>query len=884
MILSDGRCIRTEYQAGKHALMQNNARASTHTVRSASRAGREQWTAWLALVLAVAVVVTLYLALSLSVSADPLLMPLDDTYIHFQYARQMAHGQPMVYVDGDPATTGGTSLLYPPLLALGYIVGFTGWALAYWALGVGVLAFLGSAWLVYRIGHALLLEEDAPDSSRHALIMALAFAVSGPFVWAALSGMETALFVFLTLLTLRQFQQSRLYSTVFAALLLTLCRPEGMALSAIVMGALAVRVHWSEAWRARVQRAATLVLPVLAAVIQPGINLLVTGSTSSSGMQAKSHLYNSSVSVGERLRDVGDFWLRIWQELLTGRSADWGTFTPWLLSVMAFAALLAGGVMAWRRRRVTLPLVMIAWMLALTLGVATLDTAFWQFKRYQLPVAALLFPAAGWSSALLGSWFTSRLGHRWAQWAVPLIILLGSALTGLSFAQKYAVNVLVVRDQQVPMARWTREHVPPGARIGVHDVGMMGYFGEHPLYDVVGLTLPGPSESWRQGPGAIYEHMAHSEYRSQYFAIYPDVQGLRYLVNAGVFGAVLAEFPVDLPADNVAAALDYQAVYPADWSATRAREQVAQTTTLAALRGFALVDQVDVAELESESAHNYDWWQRVQPEGFVTEMYRHTYHACGLSVEADCWAADGGRVLTGGETFTLTTHPGADLLLVTRVHGRESTPLTVYANGERVASRVQPALPGRWVEIVTLVEAHIITDVETRIRIDSDGVYMPYYHWAYQGAFEAAPQGADRPAAEFGDNAQIDLMDVAVSGAPGQVDVTVTWRGPAAQTGDGVVFVHLYNRNEIATEPIAQVVMRPAGGVLPPENWLPGTIEDTYTVLLPDDLQPGDYVVALGLFDNRSGQRYPVASDTLLVDDGRLFIGDITVEELSSED
>ena len=28
-----------------------------------------------------------YLALSLSVSADPLLMPLDDTYIHFQYAR-----------------------------------------------------------------------------------------------------------------------------------------------------------------------------------------------------------------------------------------------------------------------------------------------------------------------------------------------------------------------------------------------------------------------------------------------------------------------------------------------------------------------------------------------------------------------------------------------------------------------------------------------------------------------------------------------------------------------------------------------------------------------------------------------------------------------------
>lgn len=864
--------------------MHNNARGSTHTVLSASRAGREQWAAWLALVLAVAVVIMLYLGLSLSVSADPLLMPLDDTYIHLQYARQMAHGQPMVYVDGDPATTGGTSLLYPPLLAMGYIVGFTGWALAYWALGVGVLAFLGSAWLVYRIGHALPLEADTANSSHYALLTGLAFAVSGPFVWAALSGMETALFVFLMLLTLRQLQRDRLYSTVAAALLLTLCRPEGVALSAIAMGALAVRLYRTVTWRARAQRALILALPVLAVVVQPGINWLATGSISSSGMQAKSHLYNTSVPVGERLRDVGEFWLRIWQELLTGRSVDWGTFTPWLLSVMGFAALLAGGVVAWRQRRVTLWVVMFAWMLALTLGVATLDTAFWQFKRYQLPVMALLFPAAGWSCALLGDWLTRRLGQRWAQWAIPLIILLGSALTGLSFAQKYAVNVRVVRDQQVPMARWTRDHLPPGARIGVHDVGMMGYFGEHPLYDVVGLTLPGPSESWRQGPGAIYEHMAHSEYRPQYFAIYPDVQGLRYLVNAGVFGAVLAEFPVDLPADNVAAALDYQAVYAADWSATRAEEHIAQTTTLAALREFELVDQVDVANLESEHAHDYDWWQEGQPEGFVTEVYRHAYHACGLPAEADCWAVDGGRLLTGGETFMLATRTGADLLLVTRVHGRESTPLTVYANGERVASRVQPALPGRWVEVVTLVEGDIVTSDKTLIRVESDGVYMPYYHWAYQGAFKAAPQSADRPAAEFGDDAQIDLMDVAATGGPSRVDVVVTWRGPAPQTGDGVVFVHLYNRNETATEPIAQVVMRPAGGVLPPGNWLPGIIEDTYTVPLADDLLPGTYVVALGLFDNRSGQRYPVVSDTLPVDDGRLFIGDITVEELSSED
>jgi hypothetical protein len=106
-------------------------------------AGRQQVIAWLALLLTVGLVVLLYLSLSLSISADPLLMPLDDTYIHFQYARQMASGQPMVYHDGDPATSGGTSLLYPPLLALGYRLGFTGWSLAYWSLALGAFLLLG---------------------------------------------------------------------------------------------------------------------------------------------------------------------------------------------------------------------------------------------------------------------------------------------------------------------------------------------------------------------------------------------------------------------------------------------------------------------------------------------------------------------------------------------------------------------------------------------------------------------------------------------------------------------------------------------------------------------------------------------------------------------
>jgi hypothetical protein len=873
--------------------MQTEARPAVqvaHDTTSTSRvsgAGRQQVMAWLALSLTVGLVTVLYLASSLAVSADPLLMPLDDTYIHFQYARQFARGEPMAYTPGDPPTSGATSLLYPVLLAAGYELGFTGWSLACWALAIGAVSLLGASWLVYLIGRANPLTAGEGARSGYALALALAFALSGPFVWAALSGMETALYVFAVLLTLYAVQRDHLWLAVLAASFMVLMRPEGLILAALAVPALARRLPWPADRSRRVRRAIRLALPLVAGLVQPVINLLATGSLSSSGMQAKSTLYNTSVPPGQRLRAVLDFFWRMWRELLSGHSPDFGTFTSPILAVLALTALIVSTWLAWRRRRLNLAVVVLAWIIALTAAVATLDTAFWQFKRYQLPVMALFFPAAAWTSEAVGNWIERRIGVRWARWGLPALILIPSVFTTVTFARRYADNVAVVRDQQVPMAQWVKTHLPENARIGVHDIGLMAYFSDRPLYDVVGLTTPDAARAWRQGPGAIYETMARSRYRPDYFAIYPDVQGLRYLLDAGVFGEKLAEFPVNLPDDNVASATDYQAVYTADWSSMQAEEQISQTTTLDYTKGMTLVDQIDVADLESEASHEYRWWQSGTPPGFVSEVYRHVYLACGLPDEAGCWTTDGGRVLTGGEAFTVKTIPGQDLLLVTRVHGRTSVPLTVYVDDQRLEQRVQPAVPSRWLEVVTLIPGSRISGDKTRLRIEAQvadpkvDAYSPYYHWVYQGTFAPQEAGGVTPTATFGESGAVRLLEDAVSQEPGRVTVALTWLGPAPGTGDGIVFVHLYNRSNVNTEPLAQVVSRPEGGVLPPGNWLPGVIHDVYTVPLPDDLPLGTYVVAVGLYDARTGERYAVSGDGADAS-GRLFIGEIVLKESGS--
>ncbi len=691
---------------------------------------------WLALVVTVGLVTLVYLSLSLAASSHPLLMPLDDTYIHFQYARQFALGHPMVYNPGDPPTSGGTSLLYPPLLALGYLLGFTGWSLAYWALIIGVFCFFGSSWLIYLIARSNPL--TGKTTPAYALSMALAFALCGPAIWAALSGMETSLFVFLVLLTLYAVQSDRSRLAVAAALGMTLTRPEGLILAGCAMLGLFLRRKLPADWPGRIRWIAGLSLPVLAGAIQPVINWIATGSPSSSGLQAKSHLTNAGAPMADRVSNVLDFFGRMWRELLSGRSADFGTFTSPILAEAALAGLLVAVWLSWRQRRLNIGVIVLAWILALTAAVSTLDTAFWQFKRYQLPVMALFFPAAAWSLATLAALFERRAGLRWVRWVLPLLILLPSLFTTVTFARNYLENVSVVRDQQVPMARWAAKNLPAEARVGVHDVGLVRYFGQRSLYDVVGLTTPGPAVAWRQGPGVIYEVMAHSKYRPDYFAIYPDVQGLRYLLNAGVFGSVLAEFPVNLPPQNVASAAPLQVVYEADWSNTHPTEHIAQPTTIAYTDGLTLVDQIDVASPDSEADHDYRWWFDGVPQGFVSEVYRNYYRACALE-DAACQVTDGGRVITGGEEFTLHTRQGEDLLLVTRVLGRTSIPLTIYVNDRRLAQRVQPAVSNRWIEVVTWVPGDQITGSSTRIRIEAHvadprtEAYLPYYHWAYQG-------------------------------------------------------------------------------------------------------------------------------------------------------
>jgi len=818
---------------------------------------RSAWQLWGACGLLALIVLALYTLPAWQAAGEPVL-PLDDVYIHFQYARQIAAGELYQYNPGQPPSSGATSLIYPYLLAVGYRLGFSGLSLGLWALGWG--------WIALTLSLAMLTQLIKQTSLPRPLTLAfvLTFAATGFIGWHYASGMETGLLTAWMLVTLYGVYSTKPNITVMGACLMAVTRPEGGIMAVIVVAALLwQQIHAYRKGEGWVRATLWRVLPVLALGLQPLINWLITGEREAAGSDAKSLLgmipQDYTVIIP---RIVGNF-ARLWLEFASGYSPREGLYLPIPLLLLA----VIGWVWLWRKQWITAALILL-WLGAGTAAVSTLDPAFWHFKRYQVPFMVLLFPLAGWGIAALWSW------RKPAAWGASGLLLVSALVSsGVYFQPAYGLNVSYLTRQQIPMARWIDANLPSDAVLAVHDVGIVRYLGGRTTVDMVGLTTAGAADSWRNGPGALAEFLGHTTPRPTYIASYTDALGLSYLADSPIYGEALVTYPLDISERyNVALAGRLQGVWRADWSMMDIANQPYQPYIVGQLAGLTLSDSVNVAELASETAHTYMWEDRERLDGFPSELYALDYAACN----AVCRIMDGGRRINGRESFTLHTRPNQDLLLVTRLHPAQSGTLRYEVNGEHVAVRVIPSIPGRWIDIAMRVDGARIGE-QTTITVLPEvvgGHYMPYYHWAYQGEFAAPPTG--EPLAVFADHIGLYAAESIINGD--QLTLTLTWGLLAPIRTDARLFVHLYD--DLNAPPIAQVDRYPIDGATPPGNWLPDQISDTIALTL-GEVPDGRYTLALGLYQPSNGERLPITvipSPNFSSNAGRLLLGMIEVQ------
>ena len=406
--------------------------------------------------------------------AGTLGFPLDDSWIHAQFARNVATGLGFTYTGGQ-WVSGSTAPAWTLLLAAGFFV--TRDAVAS-ALLMGIVTQFISGLYAARLAHLL-------GTPLLPALLAGTFVVIMPAVtWGAVSGMEVPLATALVLAGVyhhfagRHAEGPRRY--LGAALLgaSALARPENLVIAGLVLGSELIS---RSPFAARVKAiaigtaaAAALFAPLVlfsyATIGRP----LPTTFYAKSGPGIVRAIETRDAPMAERnLTRYGPLAVKNFGLILQDQFS-WGA---WLLAPAALA-LFAGA-----HRRVSLTLVIVLLVVPYVMGLTAPQRLKPENVRYAAQLVVLVAPLV-----VAGIWSLVRV--RPLAW---LVVVVAIGLTGWRTAKYlplYATSVKNIQEIHVKTGRWLAANRPEDDVVAVNDVGAIAYFSGRRILDLEGLVSP----------------------------------------------------------------------------------------------------------------------------------------------------------------------------------------------------------------------------------------------------------------------------------------------------------------------------------------------------------------------------------------------------------
>jgi hypothetical protein len=489
--------------------------------------------------------------------------PLDDSWIHLQFARNLAAGKGLSYNPGE-LVTGSTAPLWTALLSVVFLLPGPPGIVVAWTKLLGIVFHLAGVSATWRLGREMGLGRGLAG------LAAVLMLTTSWLVWSALSGMEVPLFIFLSLSGIRLHLRERerperppLAAPVLAVA--ALARPEGLMLLVL---ALIDRLLMFERsgedgpllWR-RPPLRPVMVGALLAVLTLAGPLLFYRwagGSFLPTTFGAKGGGLRQPVPNLSYVYTVLGVWFRS-QPFLS------------LLAGAGVVALLAR--LGTRRDRGLLPALWVVGLpLAYSLMAASPTKLMGNFGRYYFPLipVVILLGALGLEPAAraLGPRPQKEGGRgvRIPLGALLAGVILATALWG--FAQgavRYARNVANVEDSDVRIARWLGERLPPQALLAVNDIGAIKFLLPNPVLDLAGIANPEIRGEVAQieasglpWPSAMAEAIARR--RPDYVVVFP-----KWLTGLDGDPRFLPIYRLKVP-DNITMGGDEIVVYATAWT------------------------------------------------------------------------------------------------------------------------------------------------------------------------------------------------------------------------------------------------------------------------------------------------------------------------------
>jgi hypothetical protein len=627
---------------------------------------------------------------------------LDDAYIHFQYARAIAEGHPLRYHAGEPVTSGSTSLLWPVLLAPFWLLGFHGEALMWPAWIFSFVALGALAWEVRAIAEPLVGRATAIAAGA----MVLGFSA---LTWCAASGMEVVPFAWVLVRIARRGSEwaekpeirspRRRWELIALSWCAVLLRPEG-ALLAVAVTVLLAAMPSRRTMNQRLQG----VLAFLAVLFPYALLKIATGNPRWSTAQVKL-LAGNPYYPGAMLWETVTQNVRVlFGTLLNGEvwSAEFVPTGMGPLFIVGIACVAVQGIRTGKWVRAASVLLLAAMLLV----PCTYVTFLWNRLRYLWPFIPAWFVGLACLARCVGD-LLAQLKPR-LRFAAPIAAggFAGAFASHLPWAiDDVAGSASGIDRQQAAQGRWAKDNLPANARIGVNDTGAIAYFGDHPTFDIVGLTTAGEGRYWVAGSGSRLEHYERL-YRERpsalptHFIVYPEWMSCEAVLGTPLHDAFVT--------DSTILGGQLMRAYEADYSTLGSGE-------LPWTFADPPIDVLDVADLESEAEHKYELLGARDNSEFAKTSI----------------SPSGSVVIDGGRTFRTMDRFVAHLASVPArmiVRLESNDPATIELSIDAHSLGTKELEPGTWAELEFAIPA-AFAKPDTRIELRASGAWVTTFHY-----------------------------------------------------------------------------------------------------------------------------------------------------------
>ena len=452
-------------------------------------------------------------------SPFPQEFPMDDTYIHFVYAENLAEGKGLFFSFPDEQGVGTTSISWVAILALGHRLDLSMLILA---KCLGMFALLVTSFGAFQLLKPLI-------DPRLAWVGALLVGISGNMLWFALSGMETMLFVALGVLALLAYRSQRWLLVGLLLGSLTLTRPEGILLAVALALLELIQTR-------RITRGLLIAGGVCAIVASPWFGYLLwrTGHllptsavgkqfTHQVGMQFVLDSKPGMAWLGQvpALVYLGSWVIYILEFTLGGMSlpapyiplasvAEGLTYSVslWAIGSWGIALfMIFTGV-----KRILRPTLWRTWLqdperrtwllFLLWIGLHNLVFMIWM----PVPGTASRYGAINH----VGLWLVILAGldnYRGRRVQFPIFltcVLLIAGVNTFYWDRVYQANLEHMREVRMTAAEYVRSELPPDSRCAASDVGAIRYFSQGPIIDMGALVNPEAGRWFLEGDSDQY--------------------------------------------------------------------------------------------------------------------------------------------------------------------------------------------------------------------------------------------------------------------------------------------------------------------------------------------------------------------------------------------